>query len=145
MSANRFRAWTGSKMFYDVAVDSDGVALRPTGVRIGRKRRFIREPKWIVTRWTGFVDGAGDAIYCHDIVDLTWGTGKLALAPVLFKEGRFVVLVPWNTEPENQRPLSLYCQPAYIRTVRIAGHGFEEKWSNEYARLPLSFSGGSPL
>ena len=114
-------------MIHDIAVDSDGGALRLLDKPRGDERRFVREPTWIVTRWTGFVDGNDRPIYCHDVLGIGGNTDKEAATPVLFRKGRYIVLVPWELSELNERALALYCQPAYIRLTAVIGNTFEPK------------------
>lgn len=128
-------------MVYGIAVDVDGMALRPLDGSRAEERRFVREPRWIVTRWTGFVDGHDRPIYCHDVLAIGGETVKEAATPVLFRKGRYVLLVPWELSELNERALALYCQPAYIRLTAVIGNTFEPKWAARFGNMPLSHSG----
>jgi len=135
MSLTQFRAWNGSTIVRNFAVNAQGIALRLEYSSEGKEIHCVPEPSWIVSRASGFVDRNGTSIFEDDVVELGGKDDPMTLAAVAFVAGRFVVL-PTNQRPERElMSLANYCTPTFNHMIKVVGTLYDINWRSAFARF----------
>ena len=136
MPAMDFRAWNGREVVYDIALTSQGVALRQEHTSCNDKLlKFVLEPSWIVTRWSGFFDRDNTKIYEDDIVELGGDKTTAGYAIVRFMDGHFIVVHSDQRFDEELVTLEKYCNNTFRHMIRVVGTIYELHWRDAFRQL----------
>lgn len=131
-----FRAWNGREVVYNIALTSHGVALRQARTCSDDKLlKFILEPSWIVTRWSGFFDRDDTKIYEDDIVELGGEKTTTGYAIVRFLDGHFNVVHSDQRLDEELVTLEKYCNNTFRHMIRVVGTIYETHWRDVFRQL----------
>lgn len=136
MTTMEFRAWNGREVVYDIALTSQGVALRQERTQSDEKLlKYVLEPSWIVTRWSGFFDREDAKIYEDDIVELGGDKSTTGHAIVRFLDGHFIVVHSDQGLDEELISLEKYCNNTFRHMIRVVGTIYEAHWRDAFRQL----------